>query len=614
MQMPTRPLMRCLSTWMLVAMAPASAQLSISDIVAFRPQAEQPVYARERLAKARADECFAGIGVDYPPINPDGSCTTGQPKVNQSYIWGLTQAGLGDTGFGGDQVWFGTIANPLCDGAAGVLSPEPHLHTAWVCEYGQSMLARSGKLPLPDAAGDWRRPRIYSFNLTTRQLTDRTPPKDVATQFVTGFRSAGSLGRTVFVAGPNMKAEVVFAAYDAGTGAFKGSCRATALRNIRSWLVVNGVLYTGAGRNGGDGAVLRWRGTPDQPFAGAASPSEYCGFEVVGTLPDLPAYLANYDGKRMAVTVWADTHRESAGSTAAALPGNPYTSGLYLGPLYGGDGAYTADDADRRWMRLWSPLDYETDKVVAAVTGGGALAFWRGWLWFGTMHNTAGTMTSHTRCSMPACFGEPQNSDEQLNLLLNISRAASIWRARLGDDGSPQVELLYGESELPAFVPGTRGFEMKPTGWTPRYGASAMGNPFLTYAWSASAGADDLVFGFYDYRYVFDVNFGIIPDPVAGAARRRAGPASEPDPRRGYGADLWRFSDPEAAATPEAIAGLTDFSNYGVRNMLRLDGGADIIAGIANSLNLEPAGGWELVLLKAPTPTAAKKAPVKARR
>lgn len=585
------PLSTALVALALMPALPAAAQLTLPDIFTFVPPPEQPVYARDRLAKAKADECFAGIGVDYPPLAPDGTCNSGQPKVNLAYVWGLTQAGVGDTGFAGDEIWFGTIANPLCEGAAGVAEPEPYLRTAWVCEFGQSMLSRYGRLPPP--AGDWRLPRIYSYKVATRQLTDRTPVGDRALGFVTGFRSAGSVGNAVFVAGPNMASQVVFAAFDASTGAFKGSCRALTLRNIRSWITINGVLYAGVGLKGGGGAVLRWRGTIDDPFAGAASPSDTCGFEVAGTLPDMPAYLADYGGTRMAATVWADTHRESSGSNAA-LAGNPYTSGLYLGPLYGDDGGYTNADAATAWQRLWRTLDYERDPIVAATAGGGALAYWKGWLWFGTMHNTGGTIAAHTRCTLPKCFGPPQNDDEALTLLLNVSRAASIWRARRGDDGRPQVELLYGETQLPALVPGTRTFAMQPTGWVPRYGRSGMNNPFLTYTWSASASADDLLFGFYDYRYVFDANFGIIPAPTGRA------PSSEPDPKRGYGADIWRFSDPELPAVPEATAGLTNFSNYGVRNMLRLDGGTDVILGIANSLNLEPQGGWELIRLTPP--------------
>lgn len=585
----------------------AQAQLTWNQVFNYKPPPEAPTYARERLAKTLPDECFNGIGVDYPPMNPDGTCPAGIPKANQAYIWGMTQAGLNDPTFAGDEIWFGTIANPLCTAPGGIFLPTPVLTISWVCEYGESMLARRPVAPLPAAAGDWRTPRSYSYNMKTHTLTDRTPT-DQAYSAISGLRSAGSVGNMVFLAGPNFKSDVVFAAWDASTGAFKGSCRTTALDNIRQWITVNGVLYAGVGRRSGDGAILRWRGTVDQPFNGAASPSDYCGFEVVGVLPDLPAYLANYDGKRMAATVWSDSQRDDGSSAAkrtpAAAPGDPgglYSAGVYIGPLFGSDGQYTADDATSRWLKIWTPLQYEPDPVVAAVTAGGAVAFWKGWLWFGTIHNTIGAYQAHSLCSLPACYGMPANSNEQIDLLFNVSRAASLWRARLDENGRPEVQMLYGETALPAYVPGTKTFASKPTGWTPRYGASGMGNPFLTYAWAATAGTDDLLFGFYDYRYVFDVRLGLVQ-------------STPPDPTRGYGADLWRFADPEAAATPEATVGFGNFANYGIRNMLRLDGGPNVIAGTANSMNLDPGGGWELWQLTPPTAPAAKAGSAAARR
>lgn len=578
------------------ALQTAQAQLTWGDILAYRPPVEAPTYARERLAKARPDECFNGIGIDYPPLNPDGSCSLGVPKTNQAYVWGLTQAGLNDSTFSGDEIWFGTIANPLCTAPGGIFLPLPVQTLSWVCEYGQSMLARRPVAPMPPSVGDWRLPRAYSYNMRTRTLTDRTP-NDPNYKIVTGLRSAGSVGNVVFLAGPNYQSDIVFAAWDAGTGSYRGSCRATALKNIRSWITVDGVLYAGAGRRAGDGAILRWRGTVAQPFNGAASPSDYCGFEVVGVLPDLPAYLVNYDGKRLAASVWSDSQRETGDiKTTAAEPTNLFSAGIYVGPAFGSDGQYTAEDASARWLKLWTPAQYEPDPVVAAATGGGAIAFWKGWLWFGTIHNTLGTYQAHSLCSLPACYGTPADQTQELDLLFQVSRAASLWRARLVD-GRPEVQMLYGETELPAFVPGTKSFAPKPTGWTPRYGASGLGNPFLTYAWAASAGNDDLLFGFYDYRYVFDVRLGVVP-----------GQASPTDPRRGYGADLWRFTDAELPALPEATLGLGNFTNYGVRNMIRLDGGADVILGTANAMNLEPQGGWELFQLKAPATKAATRA------
>src|SRR5437588_10626124 len=57
-------------------------------------------------AKAQPDECFSifGIGANLPFTKPP--CFFSTPKVNQAYIWGITDAGT--------DLWFGTVANPHC--------------------------------------------------------------------------------------------------------------------------------------------------------------------------------------------------------------------------------------------------------------------------------------------------------------------------------------------------------------------------------------------------------------------------------------------------------------------------------------------------------------------
>lgn len=571
---------------LLMAAQPATAQITWTDVLSYRPPPAVPVLTPQALAKAAPDECFDGIGVDYPPLSSDGRCDTGVPKQNQGYVWGLAQAGIGTPAFEGDEVWFGTVANPLCGGASGgIIDPVPDLTVSWVCEYGQSMLARRPVLPLPPGAGDWRLPRAYSYNLREQRLTDRTP-RDPIFQIVAGLRSAGSLGSMVFLAGPSFQSDVVFAAWDAASGSYLGACRATELNQIRQWITVNGVLYAGAGRDRGDGVLLRWRGSTADPFDGAPRVSDYCGFEIVGVLPAFPAYLANYDGKRLAASAWNQATLATGRApqvSPAALAG-----GVYLGPVFGSDGSYTADHAGQRWRRLWVPELYEPDPVVAATTGGGAMTFWRGWLWFGTMHNNSSTATAHSRCPFPFCYGPADGPEESVQLLFQVSRAASIWRARIDPDGRPEVQLLYGQTELPALVPGTKTFEMKPTGWVPLHGKAGFGNPFGAYTWASAADADRLVFGLYDYRYVFDVRLGIVAE---------GGPI---DPRRGYGADLWRFDAADAPAQPENLDGFGNFANYGVRNLLTLDSEAGFIAGTANALSLEPDGGWELLRLSPP--------------
>jgi hypothetical protein len=601
-----RPLFRIAVSLMffgLGAASPAHAQLSWADILFFTPPPEQPIYTDTLLAKGKADECFDGIGVDYPPINTDGTCDVGTPKKNLAYVWGLTQAGLGVPSFTGDQIWFGTIANPICQGAAVIFNPTPEQNISWVCEYGKSELARRAINPLPPIAGDWRLPHAYSYNLQTGIVTDRTPP-DINFASLDGIRSAASLGNAVLMAGPTLQHNVIFAVWDASNGIYKGSCRAIALNNIRQWITVHGTLYAAAGLSAGGGAILRWVGSVDNPYNGTASVSDYCGFEIVGKMPGFPAYVTSYDDKRLVVSVWNKNRRQTESATTAASS-DQFAAGIYIGPLFDVDGTYTPADATKPWKRIWAPLVYETDPVVASTVGSGAIAYWKGYLWWGTIHNTLGTMQAHETCTLPICYGPTTDQNDLINLLFNVSRASTIWRAKLIPDGGVQMDLLYGETELPALVPGTKTFEMKSTGWTPLWGSSGFDNPFLTYAWSVSAGPNDLLFGFYDYRYVFDVRFGTLPQfasKAAAAFRARGGitPFSNPDPSRGYGADLWRFDSPDAAGKPETVSGLGNWTNYGIRNMLRLDNGPNVIVGTASGLNLEPAAGWELHQLTAP--------------
>jgi hypothetical protein len=595
------------------AVPSAQAQVTWNDVLNFKAPPAFPVYTDTLLAKTQADECFNGIGVDYPPINPDHTCNVGTAKKNMAYVWGLTQPGLGDASFTGDEIWFGTVANPLCSGAAGVFDPDPVLTVSWVCEYGQSELARRPVNPVPPIAGDWRLPRVYSYNVKLKKLTERTP-LDPNFQTLAGLRSAGSVGNAVFMAGPTFQNDVTFAAWDASTGAYRGSCRATALNNIRQWIVVNGVLYAGAGRDVGDGVILRWRGTVQQPYNGAAAVSDYCGFEIVGVLPAFPSYLASYDGKRMVASVWNRGALNDGGSVPHATPqATAFSSGVFVGPLYGSDGEYTSADATATWSKIWAATQYEKDPVVASSIGGGAITFWKGWLWFGTMHNTSATAQAHSSCTLPICYGPPANSQENINLLFNVSRAASIWRARLLPAGGAEVELLYGQTQVPVLVQGTKTFQMQSTGWVPRWGSAGFNNPFVTYTWSVSAGANDLLFGVYDYRYVFDVRLGVVSSsggrngPLPTGARGE-GFKTLVDPTRGYGADLWRFTDPEAPAVAETVDGFGNFASYGVRNMLRLNNGPDVILGTASSLNLEPTAGWELHYLTAPAANAVLRA------
>ena len=168
------------------------------------------------LAKAQPDECFDGIGAPYPPGPP---CASGQPKVNQAYVWGIAKTG--------PQIWFGTAANVQCMVIGGMLGLElPHQTESWVCEFGESQLSP----PLPGALGDWRPPRIYRYDTLTEMLVEKSPA-DARLARTLGLRSAGQLNDVILLAGPALDVGVNVFAFQADTGAYLGSqtCQTTAI-------------------------------------------------------------------------------------------------------------------------------------------------------------------------------------------------------------------------------------------------------------------------------------------------------------------------------------------------------------------------------------------------
>src|SRR5262249_21210240 len=134
--------------------------------------------------KAKTDECFAYMSSPSPlptfsdPTRCDSypiqqGMPPAKPKVNQGYIWGLTTSG--------DDVWWGTFANPNCITVAGSIptsanpngAPNAEITDAWTCEYFDSPYYPS---VLSDARlGDFRPPRVYSYSQTTHVVTERTP-------------------------------------------------------------------------------------------------------------------------------------------------------------------------------------------------------------------------------------------------------------------------------------------------------------------------------------------------------------------------------------------------------------------------------------------------------
>jgi len=506
-----------------------------------------PILTRQLLAQAPADVCFAGIGQPNPAMLSPGVCPSGSvPKRDQAYVWGLTQSGT--------KLWFGTAANVLCLSMSAEGNTTPTLTSTLVCEFGESLYGKAHNLPA--GSGDWRPPKAYVYDTSAKTLTDMTPT-DSNFSNTLGMRSAGSIGDMVFLAGPALGAKGVnLFAWNSSTQQYLGSCQASSFNNIRQWRLINNVLYAGVGNKTGGGSVIRWNGTPQQPFD---TTSSTCGFEIVAHLPGEAAYLTEFaENTQIAVSAWP----------------NPNGAGVYLSPVMNPTTGLTSSDASTPWTLVWKPSMYEPDPVTATAYAGGAIAHWNGALYFGTMNLVKGGFDAWEKV-----YGPPTNQQQYVAVFQNTYRAISIWAIQ-NPTTTPTVQLLYGESALPKYDPSTNTFVSTPTGFTPLDGPSGFGNLYNGHTWSATVFQNRLFFGTMDWSYLQSVDGA--PPPAPGVIQ----PSSD------YGADLWRFHSGPAVA--EDINGLGDFLNTGFRNMIVSPDGQDFFLGTANQGNLTPKAGWQL--------------------
>jgi hypothetical protein len=550
------------------------------------------------LAKAPADECYTGLGentpADYPP------CAAGQiPKVNQSYVWSEV-----DTG---DDVWFGTVANALCttEGtqAATTTGTTPYQTAGYVCEYGAGPYS---PVPLPAPVGDFRPPRIYVYNKASKILTDVTPHNagahgntgfDPLLAQTSGLRAAVIAGNDVIFAGPELNGGLAFFAYDISSKLWVAKGELNGYINIRKFLNVNGVIYTGVAKTSQGGAVLRYTGSfatipPPTRGQGAGTCPACFSFQTVGALDSDAAYLALHNG-RVYVATWP----------------NGGLGGLYMGPPVP-TGGYTISNA-AQWLKVWDATQYDPDPVIATSYAGGALMSFGGYLYWGTINVPFSGYNAWV-----AAYGTPPTQTENQTVVADTFRTAVVFRSP-GFDVSPvEVDLLYGASSLQAYTPpaggGTEGTwastpNKMPAGTgTPLYGLSGFNNFYNVYIWSMAIWQNKLWVGTFDWSWVVSQSQTIttLPSNTKGNPLVAALPLATASPSSTFGADLVFFNDANSPATFENRTGLGNPTSYGVRNLLVSSDSSSMYAGMANNANLladpsnPPNGGWELIQLQ----------------
>jgi hypothetical protein len=520
------------------------------------------------LAKAQPDEFYNGIGQPYIPLGEEPPGAIGQPKVNQAYVWSLAAVG--------DSFWFGTAANPVAAALGGITGIPIPLETSYnVNEYWRSKYP--GVPPLFQIyLGDWRPPEIYRYHPSTGAVN--VTPDDPLVAHTLGFRLAGATSGIVLLGGPSLyQVGINLFAFDAATGEYLGSRYLAEYSDIRRWVTVNGVSYTGTlntWTTSGAGSILRWRGTRADPFA----------YEVVGSVDNEAATVCAHDGRLFALT-WS-TLSQTVEMITGARSQNP--SAVWMSPPLPAGGLTKLDR--QHWTKVWSIDQYEPDPVVVRSLWMGAAASHDGHLVWGTIQ-----VPGYGAQVLKETYGWPTQPRELGPAIRNSFRPAALFRGRWNGQGQFQVDLLYGSPVLPVYTRqgsgGTWSWVPNRTG-PPLLGQAGFDDPMNFYVWSMLVHQGRLWIGTMDISFI-----------LFGGSYTAGTPLWDT-----MGADLLVMDRTDQPAVAVSRTGVGNIANLGIRDMV--SDGSSILLGTATAANLltDPDdglvdGGWELLRFQ---PTASR--------
>jgi hypothetical protein len=159
-----------------------------------------------------------------------------------------------------------------------------------------------------------------------------------------------------------------------------------AFSNIRKFLVAKDGLYAGVSSQNG-GHVLKFMTNPSNPL----------DYIIVGNMDTGVAELVEHE-HRIFVTTWPNT-------ALGKKRGTPQVAGLYMSPSFSNVGLN--ENHAEQWVKVWSVTDYEPYDLIAYTYGGGALASYGGYLYWGTMHVPLTGLIAHAAVhglSIGYCF------------------------------------------------------------------------------------------------------------------------------------------------------------------------------------------------------------------
>ena len=503
--------------------SPSGTEASIPNAVdgPFQLSARSPI--DEAFDSVTSGNNIQDASVDWISQMPEGF----QAKRNASYPWATTT-------YDDREVWVGTISQGWCVWPVQNLDYPFYLSTYQSTYTGcspQSVLSSQSQI------------YIYNFERGTRELVNEQTltaggelfkealePHDEMSFFsIMGLRAAGTYKDLVFFAGHHLHKGgdgwIRLLVFNARERSFLGY-RDIKGDTTRRFKVLkdaggNAGFYTilgaetGMTQNGnGSTVMLRWVGTPEDPFKGGnyreTLNGEGAGWDVVsapalnhrfGMIGDFIQFT-HVDGTERLIMSSA-AHPLLYDPESGVRDNNRQESVMLLSeeiPV----GGWTSE-SPMQFQIIFSMDRYDPDEKGRWGAKWGTVNIHHGTLYFGTYHQGTQAGHSHFKIADSKLYNQlTETRSKEQTFLQNQWRATSIFRIPLQQldemaSGETEPELLYGYEHFQ--VANEHGkWQSVPNnmGVNPLFGKAGMGNPGNIYSWTSLSKKGRLFWGFFD--------------------------------------------------------------------------------------------------------------------